>query len=433
MMNLEKRIVKECLTGVLILIGAVVVGMILLVVAYCFPSKIIIQNVDRGTSVYDSANEYPYWADGYLDTTQDYFTDAIMLQNAVYSSGNAFQDTLTSPRYLFGGDGGVYDLISAVHGENPNRTISYYARYWHGYLIVLKPLLTFFDLSDIRVMNAICQLLLIFTCLYELTKVHNPRLLLAFTALMAVWSPVTIGMSFQYASCLYITLLAILAVLKMSIYRTPNYIYMFLITGIMTSYFDFLTFPLATLGIPLILVLLLYTQTGKTGLGRTLHCSFWWFFGYIGMWLSKWALATMFTDINVIGDALNEVGVRTSLDDGNISRIATIIKNISILKRWPYLLLAVLIVFVIASYSEKKAKRHTTEKRNMRILISIAVVCLYPFIWYICVPNHSWHHLRMAYRELGITCFGGIIILQTVIEYMFSMRRKWITGTDGNE
>ena len=217
MMNLIKRTVKECLTGVLILIGAAAIGVILLMLAYCLPSKTISQNVDRGTAVFDSSNEYPYWAEGYLDTMQDYFTDAIMLQNAVYSSGNVFQDTLTSPRYLFGGDGGVYDLISTVHGKNPNGTISYYARYWHGYLIVLKPLLTFFDLSDIRVINAIGQLLLIFISLYELMKVHDRKLILAFTVLMAVWSPVTIGMSFQYAPCFYITLSAILAILKMNI------------------------------------------------------------------------------------------------------------------------------------------------------------------------------------------------------------------------
>ena len=35
-----------------------------------------------------------------------------------------------------------------------------YARYWHGYLLFLKPLLLFFSLSDIRMMNAALQLIL---------------------------------------------------------------------------------------------------------------------------------------------------------------------------------------------------------------------------------------------------------------------------------
>ena len=215
-----------------------------------------------------------------------------------------------------------------------------------------------------------------------------------------------------------------------NITKTKNYIYLFLVTGILTSYFDFLTFPLTTLGIPLILVLILHSQTGKSGLGRTLQYTFWWFFGYVGMWLAKWILATTFTDINVIGDAINQIEFRTSLDEGKISRVATIINNVSVLLRWPYLLLFVLTLLIIVIYVVKDTKNHTIEKCNICILISVGVVCLYPFIWYVCVPNHSWHHLRMAYRELGITCFGGVMILQTVIEYIFGMRRRGTTETD---
>ena len=58
----------------------------------------------------------------------------------------------------------------------------------------------------------------------------------------------------------------------------------FLLTGMATSYFDFLTYPVASLGMPLIVWLLLHRdETGGALAGRMVRCGLCWALGYAGM------------------------------------------------------------------------------------------------------------------------------------------------------
>ena len=67
----------------------------------------------------------------------------------------------------------------------------------------------------------------------------------------------------------------------------------FLIVGILTSYFDFLTYPVVTLGIPLCCYFLLESDRLWNNIKRLTGFSVSWAIGYAGMCAAKWVIADL--------------------------------------------------------------------------------------------------------------------------------------------
>lgn len=59
-------------------------------------------------------------------------------------------------------------------------TLTSYERYWHGYLVVLKPLLLVFNYGQIRILNGIVMAILVLLILRQLWKRDLRRGMLAF-------------------------------------------------------------------------------------------------------------------------------------------------------------------------------------------------------------------------------------------------------------
>lgn len=73
----------------------------------------------------------------------------------------------------------------------------------------------------------------------------------------------------------------------------------FLIIGMLTSFFDFLTYPLFTLGMPLILISVLGTFSSVQKLCDIVKNSIFWGIGYGGMWCGKWMVGSILTGDNL--------------------------------------------------------------------------------------------------------------------------------------
>ena len=78
----------------------------------------------------------------YLPGVLDGNTDRIMLDTAlnVTGVGNALYRAM--------------DMFSEYIGTG-------YSYYWHGYVSILRPLMLFFDYGEIRILNGMCQMLLV--------------------------------------------------------------------------------------------------------------------------------------------------------------------------------------------------------------------------------------------------------------------------------
>lgn len=416
--NFSKKTLKYLLTSLSLLLISASLGSLLLIAAYSLPVLPMRENVARGTQVYNLEGNFPELAFGYRTTKLDNDTDATMLANAVYPVSDIIKDAFSVPMISYKSrNDRLTSLLDYVNHVEGSTFVTTYPRYWHGYLILLKPLLLLFDFSDIRVLNMTVQLLLIVLCIYLLVKTKQSQYVPAFFSLIVIWNPVTISLSFQNSTCFYITILAILFLLSNYQRRKiaeQNLPYLFLLIGILTVYFDFLTYPLVSLGVPLVIWLNVTKNNLTKNFKSLIICSVFWGIGYIGMWFEKWIIASIILNKNIIADGLSQFLHQSSneLEGIAFSNWECIELQISVLLKWPYLLLFIGTLGFILVRNRKNILLLLKMQNKLSFIFSNIVpyllLCLYPFIWFCIASSHCYNNPKFTYRILGITVFAGI-------------------------
>lgn len=404
---------KKTIKILSILITGILVGGLLLILSYTLPSKTIEKNISKSIEIFKKEEKYESDIYGYIGTNLDNFTDAIMLQNASYTGDETIVDKAMNV-YRYQNDENPGDsLIEQINNNNKEKVA--YSRYWHGYLIILKPLLTIFSYNDIRFINTIIQPLLIISVAYMLLKRKKDNYIIPYIISILLINPNTIAKSLQYSTIFYLFNIGMLVMLIFSdkLKSKNAYPYFFLIMGMVTSYFDFLTYPLATLGMTLITYFLLNNEkkVSKSIKNMIIMC-FMWGIGYIGMWIGKLVLGSILLNDNLFSSAFEKFLTRTSLETANetFSILEVIKRNIYRYVNKPNLIL----LLIIIGYTIYKTKL----KINKQILVKVIpylIISLMPFAWYIVASNHSYVHCWFTYRTLIVTIFGGLCIIQELI------------------
>jgi hypothetical protein len=409
----------------MVLLVCVVIGAFLLVLVYMLPTDEMKENVARSHNMYDYEGTYPEVIDGYKSYQLDNNTDGLMLLQAVFpGNDDAFRNSLLNPYYVDDVNNSMQQVLNDYANDvNRSRGIVYYSRYWHGYLLYLKPLLLFFDIGDIRVINTILQLALIMILFYLMISRGYKNYLIPLFCGLIVISPTITGLSFQYTAVFYIMLLGMIFMLtrKYSFLKKGDYLYYFVLIGIATSFMDFLTYPIVTLGMPLCVYLIIdKTPSVRKRIAHEIKLIIAWAFGYYGMWASKWIVAYVFTGEKVIQDAIQETNKLTSNTDGANNlfslpyRISAIIKIIGVLCRWPYVLLfTASMCFIVFRIARKSGRKHILTSINRSNLFYMLATCLpyliialLPLVQAILMPTHTEYHYWFTYKNLAVTVFS---------------------------
>ena len=416
----KKLIILRNMTG--ILAASICIGAILILAAYSLPTSRIYHNVDRSARIYELEGHAPFWAGGVIHTRIDNFTDSIMLMKAAYPVENLIDSAFLNPSWKFidsSPDAPVNTLVDVMKNERQaDGEIWYYPLYWHGYLVILKPMLMISPVHDLRVLNFYVQFFLMLTALFLFYQRFGRNLTLAFALTLLTLNPITAAIDFQISDVFCIILLSTIFILRKNemLLRGENYLYFFLLLGIVTVYVDFLTYPFAAFGISLCLCVLIneknfLAMTPQKVLAKLSAYLFAWGFGYVGMWAGKWILATVFTSDNVIMGALGKALYRTSSTlsaaegGGTFTFIDVLARNFSALFRGPLpVILSLLIIYLIYILIRRKKKIFVTKSR----LAAFAFIMLLPFLWYVVLKNHSYVHDYMAYRNLAVTIFAAL-------------------------
>lgn len=391
-------------------------GLMLLLFVYSIPVDRILVNARASIEIFEKEGATPQTVAGYEATTLDNYTDAWMLRNAFYDGEESvFQKSLNV--YYYGYHDGknrnvcesMIDYLNGVEGYHRRS----YARYWHGYLILLKPLLCFFDYGDIRGILKLTELsLLIYLCML-LERKKMARVLPALAVMMFCIGFYEIGQSMQYSWVFLIAVTASIYILKK--YPAMDGKMVFLIIGMCTSFFDFLTYPLFTLGMPLVILLLCMavSEEKKGAMKVVVLNSVFWGIGYFGFWAEKWILGTLLTEENILVEALGSIIERTgrSVVDQPIGYVETVLENIGILCKWPYVL-AVLGGLALIFTGMRKDRLKVSKELTAAYLL----VAVFPFIWYAAAMNHSYLHSFMTYRDLGVSIFAGLSMIISMRE-----------------
>lgn len=341
------------------------------------------------------------------------FTDEIMIQNAIYKGNH---NSLESSMGVYRSDADADNwqpaeaLIKYLEG-NPFENELSYSRYWHGYLVFLKPLLLLFSIEEIKILNMILLSALWIGIFLIMERKGLRSLIPGFFAASVFMMPPAMILSLSLSICAYISLSAMLVLLLLEKIKEENILVFFFAVGMITSYFDFLTFPLVTLGFPLILFAALREKNEKKvrNLFFSAISSMLWGIGYLSMWMMKWVLGSIILKQSIFADALETIKKRTSsgIDSNRLKFFfEALYRNLYSWKALPYIfLMAVVLIFVIIGIIR-------LVKKEKSALISHVIPNLFisalPLIWTFIAVNHTFEHRAFTYRIFAISVMAVI-------------------------
>ena len=198
----------------------------------------------------------------------------------------------------------------------------------------------------------------------------------------------------------------------------------FFVVGMMENFFDFLTYPILTLGIPLILLLWMRVRDEKADLKDNLLFTIWssisWGVGYALTWIAKWGITTVVLGVRYFIRNLSVIEYRLNgSEEEPLDRIGTLQKN---LKAWLNIrdngmiswskVVIVIAVIALILLIWKKAK----DMKTILAYLPMLLVAAYPYIWYLVMSNHSQIHYWYTYRNQVLTLFAGLIFLASILK-----------------
>ena len=366
----------------------------------------------------------------------DNFNDSVMLSLAYMDPDATALDTFAGAYYT----GDMWDAVDALDNRVSARldSDSWYQRYWQGYLVVLRSLLTWFTYDQIRVLNAVALGALSLASAVGLTWRLGPGAGLAFLVAAFAAAPPIVALNVQFVGVFYLALGGVLAVLALSRrYPTQRFdLELFAVLGIATAYFDMLTAPVVTLGLPLLtMVALDLKERGELRLARlewqVLRSSATWAIGYAVFWASKWALVALTFPADLRIDVGEDLGHRYGSGYTLLQRLIVPAKNIANLVPNTRTLetplgvtvdralivrvaltvgLALVAVIFLWAISRLRAGEPVSPWKGStplaRGLWLLGAVGLYPYLWYLVVANHSDLHNYFTFRAQVVTVFA---------------------------
>lgn len=437
-------------------ISLIIIFNLLLFITSLFPSSIIEKNVRESSDILcDEGGIYSFYDNWYV--VNDNYTDALMI-NEAYSIDHKnpidsymrvrknYKENQTKQQLSDSQGEGITINEGKINQGNNFDTVEelkefldgkteismLYARYWHGYLPVLRVALIFFNIAEIRNI-----LLMIFIILLIYSVILIKKRLDTHTAIIFAYSLILEGFFFvsyslECAPVFIIMMLACIILMKNIKKLKDFYFYIFIIACI-TNFVDYLTVPLITVAMPLYLYILYLQKENdklffKDYLIIIIKALFIWLIGYAITWVTKWVLYDLLYNEGLIKSAINQVLFRSngnSID--TINKLLLFLKNVFI-ENICYIVGYLSIAIYIFIYKYMQYKENSINlKENIKKKIPVLVISILPFIWFIVLSNHTAgdgrHGYKFSYRNMLIFLFGFLLYLKEVF-YVGTSKKK---------
>lgn len=382
-------------------------GYLLLVLAYCLPVERMQKHLESSVETFQGGSRV--LVKDASATWLDYLTDATILSETVYQGDQSpFEQAAAVYSNSPGGERDqTWPYRKVVAAMQKSDVFSQYARYWHGYLLYMKPLLLVLDYKNILLLNMLAQLVCMFGIAQLLARRSPGRgMLLPAAVAFGMLTPPAMALCLQYMPCFYVMAAACLVLLRWPGLAERHTGLFFLTVGMAASYFDFLTFPLITLGIPLILYLLGQNLPWRQGVRAVGLASVCWGAGYAGFWAMKWCIGSAVLGQNLFADAWNSFALRSSHETQGqaVSYGQALQKNVGVfagLRVWGVLLALAAVALLLRLVW--LWRRHMPTKDRLNAVVPLLLVACMPFAWYFVTVNHSYIHYGYTHKELAIT------------------------------
>ncbi len=382
-----------------ILIAAFFVSMTLV---YCIPTSWIQGNVEKSIEVLEGEGEYPMYFFYRHSAIIDIHTDKLMYESLIQNRD-------------------YYNPIQAA------MSINQYPRYWHGYQLLLRPLTVVFQVQELRYLGMLTFHLLFFWSAWLMAKKTKPLYAMFYVLTVASGYVVFLPVCFQFLTTFLVLFVSLIVFLRRYDKNKPlpavKWMLYFFVVGMVENFFDFLTYPILTLGIPLVLLLWLRVRDEQADF----RSNFWfmfkasltWFFGYALTWISKWLLSAAILGVRYFWRTMSVVQYRLEgSEEEPLDRIGTIQRNLKAwlnvqdggVISWSKIALVILIVAVVLIIWRK-----LKDWKTVGAYLPILFVAAYPYIWYLVMSNHSQIHYWYTYRAQLAALFAGLVFLAAIL------------------
>ena len=372
------------------------------------PNESIKENMMESALSYKDKEAFDIPENGRLRGISDNFADAILLSVAYNMGEYGALDTKYYSGEEYGENAGFYlTLIDETVAPDTD-----YTRYWHGNAGIARLMHTFTDVEGMKTAAMIKIYALagaVFIILLMRKRIRTGISFALSLIFIGIWN---VGLSLEYQPAFIIALFMSLLFLTFEKKSDFTFVILSVIGGVLTAFFDFLTCETLPVLLPLGLLIASRIEDGE---GKSLRenlklcgiCIVAFGAAYLGTFLAKWTLATIFTGENKFFLAAESAGVRMggASSGGFLSGIPA---NLTVLFGGSeridvsLVIIGVLLsaaVLFSAFYILKKKKYDKDGCITLLILGSIVL------LRFALLQNHSYLHEFFTYRALMSTVF----------------------------
>ena len=454
--------------------ATIVICIALLFVTALIPQNALQKNMEKSSDYYNNHQMFDHVTDYMFLSRQDNYADCILTNIIYHIDQNNLAESILSASYYNPEDEGVQTSFAYAVGSKVEPNVDY-SRYWHGSMVLLRPLFIIFDIAEVRMVLGI--LILIMTVWFEVLLFKNHYSVFGVCygiglILVSVWMCafcVEYAMPFVVMSVELPVLFALLTRAyekedvqndkvkrdehklgnqKADEHKSDNFkpeVILWAVlacAGIVTAFVDFLTTETITFTMAYVLYLIVknrHSQMGtvKEELIYLVKSGIVWLVSYGLMIALKWVLALIVLGKDAFFNALSQAALRISGDAtlGNVTgaevvsdyeRISGALwRNIGCIYPFKstmsygtamiFILLVGLVVFSIWYLFREKAKSCIN-----KVMVMVSLI---PVLRFLVLNNHSYIHFFFTYRALLVSVVVIMYILACYVNGFVRKRR----------
>lgn len=425
---MKKKLIHFITKYVVLTLALFLVFLLLKIIAYIIPVENVRKNITDSVAMMEEEGLYPqvpYTTDEIeIQQRLDNWTDAIFL-NVAYGVGNrGLIETVAGDFY--GGEGETELELLRYRVDTNGEAMWTYERQWFGAESVIRPLLFFFNLAEIRWLSQMVFYVLVLVAVLSLAERTTKAFGLIYGFSIAAVAPCALASSINLMMSFYVAVIATIVACKQFKDDSSVGTFMFVV-GACTAYFDLFITPIVTFGIVAMSLLVLTTYLGKINnykkaIMQIIYSGIAWVCGYLILWSTKWAFASVVFKRNVFADAINEIFRMSSQGEmlggpettwgyieeslqRNFSKIfpVNLLKIIS--RTTGTMGMVILIILFIIVLGVLWYKYHKP-MNQLYLSLAMVLVAMVPYAYYVVVHVHTYIHYWAEYRYQCITILG---------------------------
>jgi hypothetical protein len=357
----------------------------------------------QGVIADDGAPRSPLWRGG------EQLTECISLGIGLDPAESAWRSAISGAYAKVGDTHACTGLHHAVAGETTDWQP--YFRYWHGYRLILAPLVALFPLWLVKLINA---LLVALACAAFWFTLHNRSGIAVATIVLAsfvclsdvlfIWRTGTHSLSLAYilaGSCLFA------AALKRP-WRAAGLI---VFAAALGSGFNFIDFLINPPMMPMLLAFfVLLEKRADAGL-LALAAAIAWFGGYAETWLAKWLIAyfALPASAGVFADIVSSAEVRTvgALNGVYLYPLAATLRTYLRAVDRGGVIVLIALPLAVAHYAA------TASRIDWRRALWLSTPLIVTLVWFEALSSQTQYHLTVSSRSaaMGIALAFAAVVL----------------------